>query len=136
MKYNELNLKKIRETMDLDFAHFTYKKGMCSCCYSPLDLPKRYWRGNVIPQKVSYEFDAEEVKDNEYTYLLFKNADNGRGHVRGNDEIDMNYIEWGFPMEKLDGVCEMLQEQLGSGYKVVKPESHFECIRIEVVKGE
>lgn len=33
MKYKELNLKKIREDNDLDFAHFTYQKGMCSCCY-------------------------------------------------------------------------------------------------------
>ena len=45
MKYGELNLKKIREDNDLDFAHFTYQRGMCSCCYGPWDLPARYWRG-------------------------------------------------------------------------------------------
>ena len=38
MKYQELNLKKIREDNGLDFAHFTYLRNMCSCCSTPLDL--------------------------------------------------------------------------------------------------
>lgn len=120
MQYGDLNLKKIRDDNGLDFAHFTYQRGMCSCCYGPRDLPKRYWRGNVIPED-----------DYDYTYLLFKNADNGSGHVKRADEID-NYtcIEWGFPMEKLKKVCKDLQEQLGDKYVVLMPTDTYTCIQI------
>lgn len=120
MQYGDLNLKKIRDDNGLDFAHFTYQRGMCSCCYGPRDLPKRYWRGNVIPED-----------DYDYTYLLFKNADNGSGHVKRADEID-NYtcIEWGFPMEKLEKICKDLQEQLGDKYVVLMPTNIHTCIQI------
>lgn len=120
MQYGDLNLKKIRDDNGLDFAHFTYQRGMCSCCYGPRDLPKRYWRGNRIP-----------ADDYEYTYLLFKNADNGSGHVKRADEID-NYtcIEWGFPMEKLEKICKDLQEQLGDKYVVLMPTNTHTCIQI------
>lgn len=119
MKYRDLNLKKIREDNDLDFAHFTYQKGMCSCCYGPKDLPKSYWKGKVIPEH-----------DN-YTYLLFKNADNGSGVVRGNDEIDdYTCIEWDFPIERLETVCKDLQSQLGDEYVVLKPKNDLSCILI------
>lgn len=120
MQYGDLNLKKIRDDNGLDFAHFTYQRGMCSCCYGPRDLPKRYWRGNVIPED-----------DYDYTYLLFKNADNGSGHVKRADEID-NYtcIEWGFPMEKLEKICKDLQEQLGDKYVVLMPTNTYTCIQI------
>lgn len=120
MQYGDLNLKKIRDDNGLDFAHFTYQRGMCSCCYGPRDLPKRYWRGNVIPDD-----------DCDYTYLLFKNADNGSGHVKRTDEID-NYtcIEWGFPMEKMERVCKDLQEQLGDKYVVLMPTDTYTCIQI------
>lgn len=121
MKYKDLNLKKIREDNDIDFAHFTYQKGMCSCCYGPKDLPKRYWRGGVIPEH-----------DN-YTYLLFKNADNGSGIVKRDDEICCNSydcIGWDFPIEKLESVCKDLQVQLGDEYVVFKPKNHRYCIVI------
>ena len=120
MQYQDLNLKKLRDDNGLDFAHFTYQRGMCSCCYGPRDLPKRYWRGNTIP-----------ADDYDYTYLLFKNADNGSGHVKRTDEID-NYtcIEWGFPMEKLEKVCKDLQAQLGDGYIVLMPTDTHTCIGI------
>lgn len=118
MKYSELNLKKIRDDNGLDFAHFTYKKGMCSCCYGPKDLPKRYWKGGVIPD------------GNDYTYLLFKNADNGSGHVKRNDEIVDDCIEWDFPMEKLADVCFDLQQQVGHGYVVLMPKNKSYCIGI------
>lgn len=120
MQYGDLNLKKIRDDNGLDFAHFTYQRGMCSCCYGPRDLPKRYWRGNVIPED-----------DYDYTYLLFKNADNGSGHVKRANEID-NYtcIEWGFPMEKLEKICKDLQEQLGDKYVVLMPTDTYTCIQI------
>lgn len=120
MQYGDLNLKKIRDDNGLDFAHFTYQRGMCSCCYGPRDLPKRYWRGSNIPDS-SYD----------YTYLLFKNADNGSGHVKRADEIeDYTCIEWHFPMEKLEKVCKALQEQLGDEYVVMMPTDKYTCILI------
>lgn len=120
MQYKDLDLKKIRDDNDLDFAHFTYQRGMCSCCYGPRDLPKRYWRGNTIPED-SYD----------YTYLLFKNADNGSGHVKNTDEIkDYTCISWKFPMEKLEKVCKDLQAQLGDGYAVMMPADEYTCIII------
>lgn len=120
MQYKDLNLKKIRDDNDLDFAHFTYQRGMCSCCYGPRDLPKRYWRGGVIPED-SYDC----------TYLLFKNADNGSGHVKSTDEIkDYTCIGWKFPMAKLEKVCKDLQAQLGDGYAVMMPTDEYTCIII------
>ena len=119
MKYKELNLKKIREDNDLDFAHFTYQAGMCSCCYGPKDLPKRYWRNNTIPE------------GDDYTYLLFKNANNGSGIVRRDDEIcchSYECVSWDFPIEKLENVCKDLQSQLGSEYVVLVPPNKMHCI--------
>lgn len=121
MKYKDLNLKKIREDNDLDFAHFTYQNGMCSCCYGPKDLPKRYWRGGIIPEH-----------DN-YTYMLFKNANNGSGIVKRDDEIcchSYECIAWDFPIERLENVCKDLQSQLGDEYVVLKPKDTMSCILI------
>ena len=119
MKYCELNLKKIREDNDLDFAHYTYKRGMCSCCYGPKDLPSLYWRDRVIP------------KGYDYTYLLFKNADNGSGTVKKTDEIkDYQCIGWRFPIEKLEKICDDLQKQLGDDYIVLVPNDESTCITI------
>lgn len=118
--YSDLNLKAIREALNIDFAHFTYKQGQCSCCYGPKDLPKMYWKDRTIPE------------GDDYSYILFKNANNGSGTVMGRDYIKHNqYIEWGLNEEQLDGVCKMLQEQLGSRYKVIKPEDNRETIIIE-----
>lgn len=120
MKYKELNLKKIRDDNGLDFAHYTYKKGMCSCCYGPKDLPKRYWKNGVI------------LEHDDYTYILFKNADNGSGVVKRDDEIrSYQCISWRFPMEKLQKVCDDLQNQLGNNYVVIVPKDNFTCIIIE-----
>lgn len=121
MKYKDLNLKKIREDNDLDFAHYTYQKGMCSCCYGPKDLPKKYWRNNTIPE------------GDDYTYILFKNADNGSGIVKGDDEIcdgTHECIAWDFPIEKLENVCKDLQGQVGRMYVVLKPKDTMSCILI------
>lgn len=118
--YSDLNLKAIREALNIDFAHFTYKQGQCSCCYGPKDLPKMYWKDRIIPE------------GDDYSYILFKNASNGSGTVMGRDYIKRNQcIEWGLNEEQLDGVCKMLQEQLGSGYKVIKPENNHTTIIIE-----
>ena len=119
MKYKDLNLKKIREDNDLDFAHFTYQKGMCSCCYGPKDLPKIYWRGGVIPS------------GNDYTYILFKNANNGGGEVKKEDRIkDYQCVAWRFPVEKLEKVCKDLQSQVGDEYVVLMPTDTRYCILI------
>jgi len=69
--YSDLNLKAIREALNIDFAHFTYKQGQCSCCYGPKDLPKMYWKDRTIPE------------GDDYSYILFKNANNGSGTVMG-----------------------------------------------------
>lgn len=118
MKYKDLNLKKLREDNDLDFAHYTYKEGMCSCCYGPKDLPKRYWKDGVIP-------DGDD-----YTYILFKNANNGSGVVHRDDEIkDYQCISWRFDDSKLDKVCSDLQEQLGNEYIVLVPtDTHWTIV--------
>ena len=135
MQYKDLNLKKIRDENGLDFAHFTYQRGMCSCCYGPLDLPGRYWRGGKRPVHVEvdgysgYELDGKKVHTNDIQYLLFKNANNGGGIVKGADEIkDYQCIEWGFPMEKLNKICRDLQEQVGDDYVVMVPPSKMNCI--------
>ena len=126
MKYKDLNLKKLREENGLDFAHFTYLPGQCSCCYGPLDLPARYWHRGIKPATM------ENVQ-----YLLFKNADNGPGSVRRNDDLDdVEYIEWGFPLEKLDKVCEDLQAQLGKEYVVLVPKDISRCISVVRIDRE
>lgn len=139
MKYRDLNLKELREKCDLDFAHFTYQPGQCSCCYGPMDLPARYWRNGKKPPKYvpgteSYNSEGKVVggKLTEYDYILFKNADNGSGIVRRNDEI-RNYtcISWSMPNDKLDLVCKELQKQLGKEFKVIKPEDEHICIEIK-----
>lgn len=122
MKYKELNLKKIRENNDLDFAHFTYQKGMCSCCYGPWDLPKRYWRGGKV-----------QAQDENVQYILFNNADNGSGAVKREDNLcchSYECIEWNFPIEKLENVCKDLQTQVGDEYVVLKPKNESRCILI------
>ena len=64
-------------------------------------------------------------------YLLFKNADNGSGHVRKNDDIgEVEYIEWNFPLEKMDKICEELQRQVGRDYVVLIPQNINKCILI------
>lgn len=133
MTYKELNLKKLREDNDLDFAHYTYRRGMCSCCYGPTDLAARYWRDGVKP----------DTMPNRCQYILFKNADNGSGHVTANDTIcikrekrypyETKYsvcISWDFPEEKLDGVLRSLREQLDKDYLVLRPVSKDWCIKI------
>ena len=126
MKYKDLNLKKIREDNDLDFAHFTYQRGMCSCCYGPWDLPNRYWRnGQKLPD------DGREIQ-----YILFKNADNGSGVVKREDKIKRyQCVSWHFPIEKLENVCKDLQNQVGDDYVVLVPTSHWYTILI-CKKGE
>jgi len=112
MKYKELNLRELREEADLDFAHFTFEPNQCSCCYGPKDLPARYWRNGIIP------------KDNDnFTYILFKNANNGSGSVTKEDEIQ-NYtcVMHRFrDDDQRDKTCRLLAEQLTDDYVVAVP---------------
>lgn len=121
--YGELDLKSIREKLNIDFAHFTYQPSQCSCCYGPKDLPKRYWKDSKIPE------------GDDYTYVLFKNANNGSGPVKKGDTFKKyQNIEWKLSNEQLDGFCEMLQEQIGEDYKIIKPEDSSICIQIEYIQ--
>lgn len=119
-QYKDLDLKKIREAADLDFAHYTYQKHMCSCCYGPKDLPKLYWKNRTIPDHYNY------------SYILFKNASNGGGAVTKNDTIKHHTcISWkNMTAEQLDMVCQMLLDQLDSDYAIAKPKCETLCIII------
>ena len=140
--YGDLNLRKIREEAKLDFAHFTFLPGQCSCCYGPPDLPLIYWSGKTMAEKRKKRTEAD--KNGDYSYILFKNAYNGSGSVRKKDiigrydlyyrsEYGSVYVSWQLSQEQLDLVCSLLQEQLGAGYKVTKPQSDLHCIKIEYV---
>ena len=141
-KYGDLNLRKIREDNDLDFAHFTYKKGQCSCCYGPLDMAKRYWKKKPVyvadqpATKTSggwghYELDGKKINTGDIQYILFKNANNGSGTVTKNDEIGKyTCVSWQMPMDKLRKVCEDLKSQLDDDYKVYMPLSDMNTILI------
>lgn len=117
--YGDLDLKHLREVCDIDFAHFTYQKNQCSCCFGPKDLPKIYWRNNTIPDG-----------DN-YTFILFKNANNGSGVVTSNTKFkDYQCINWNMSWEKLEKVIEELRRQIPKEYKIIKPIHSFRCIEI------
>lgn len=141
-KYGDLNLRKIREDNDLDFAHFTYKKGQCSCCYGPLDMAERYWKKKpvlVVVKKATktsgglqhYEIDGKRINTGDLQYILFKNANNGSGTKTKNDEIGKyTCVSWQMPTEKLKKVCEDLKSQLDDDYKVFMPLSDMYSILI------
>ena len=142
--YRDLDLKKIRELCDLDFARHTYGRGQCSCCYGPMDMGNQWWtegrrpkripltdnKGNIVFGKYRWSRDPDTI-----TYILFKNADNGRGHIRSlNAPIrDRTCIEYHFSSdEQKMKVCRMLQEQLGEEYEVVIPNNPLTCIVIHL----
>ncbi len=117
MFYKDLDLAKIRKEFDLDFAHYTFPKGMCSCCYGPKDMSKKYWKNNTIPE------------DNNYTYILFSNCENGSGVVHENDEIkSLQFILWSFPIEKMSDVCKALLLQLNRNYVILVPSKYTHVI--------
>lgn len=119
-QYKDLDLKKIRNEFDLDFAHFTYKRGQCSCCYGPKDMAKQYWKDGII-------------KDKDYTYLLFKNADNGRGVVNKYDFIDDGVcIEWNFDESLLEPICKELERQLGYEYTIEIPKNRHTTLIVKL----
>lgn len=138
-KYKDLNLKKIREECGLDFAHYTYGRGQCSCCYGPLDMPSLYWREGKKPVKVHgetafhYEIDGKKIPHGDLTYILFKNADNGSGRIKTKEEFVKDYtcIEYNFKdEEQKKKVCQMLLDQLDDDYCLYFPKNKHTCIVI------
>lgn len=126
-RYKDLDLVKIREGCNLDFARYTYSKGQCSCCYGPLDMPERkYWAKGKSP--MDRHLTPEDM--DQIPYILFKNAENGSGTVKPTDYIKGGTcIEYNvLSDEQLDQICVMLQEQLGDEYIVQKPENFNYCI--------
>lgn len=100
MLYKDLNLKELREKCDIDFAHYTYKKYQCSCCYGPKDMAKKYWKNG-------------KIKEDNFTYILFKHARDCGGYVKPEDTInDVEYIKWVLTPEELIEVCKKLQTQM------------------------
>lgn len=143
--YGDLDLKKIRESCKLDFAHYTYGKGQCSCCYGPLDMAKRYWHNSQKPIQVytsgneqdggtfHYELDGKKVDTKSITYILFKNACNGSGRIKNKEQYIENYtcIEYHFQdTEQKEQFCKELAEQLDSDYVVAVPKDNSSCIII------
>jgi hypothetical protein len=121
MQYKDLNLKKIQVLADLDFAHYTFGKNQCSCCYGPKDMPARYWKNGKISDKSNENLD----------YILFKNAYNGSGAVTANNYLAEKaniYIMWNLSQKKLNKVVRLLREQVGREFIVQKPEDDFTCI--------
>lgn len=141
-KYGDLNLRKIREDNDLDFAHFTYKRGQCSCCYGPLDMAERYWKKKPVKvvDKVAtkttggmfhYELDGKRFTTSDIQYILFSNAANGSGIKTKNDEIGKyTCVHWAMPIDKLKKVCMDLKSQLGDDYTVYMPLNNLYSILI------
>ena len=130
-RYKDLDLKKIMKDFNLDFAHYTYLPGQCSCCYGPWSMDASHWRDRIVPR-------TPEEKD-KARYILFKNADNGSGIRSRNDFIeDGTYIGWNndaISMEEIKGICEELQRQLGEEYRVEVPQDGTYCIGIGCARG-
>ena len=140
--YGDLNLKAIRESCDLDFAHYTYGRGQCSCCYGPLDMARRYWRNGKKPIPIYtsgnekdggtfyYVLDGQKVNTNDITYILFKNARNGSGRIKSKDQVIENYtcIEYQFKnTQQKEQVCRELMSQLDNDYIVAVPKHDSRC---------
>ena len=120
-QYKHLNLAAIRKTLDIDFAHYTFLRGQCSCCYGPDDMPARYWKNGIVK-------DSRDA-----SYILFKNATNGSGIVNRNSWItDNTYILYdNLTPEQISNFCKLLQEQLDSDYLVLEPVDTMRCICIK-----
>lgn len=127
MKYGDLDLKAIIDNCDIEFAHYTYPDGMCTCCYAPIDFPQSYW---IDKEKMKQVFKKEDDRD--YEYLVFKNADNGSGTVRADDEIDNPVIGYRFKDfdKKMPIIIKELERQMGNEYEIIPPESNSYCIEI------
>lgn len=138
--YAELDLLKIRDECGLDFARHTYSKGQCSCCYGPRDMAAHWWVKGKKPKKIkigegAYEWGGDTRN---FTYILFKNADNGSGRIKNLSEPVKDYtcVEYRFKdEEQKNKVCQMLQDQLGDEYNVIVPKDESCCIIIRYING-
>lgn len=138
--YGDLNLKEIRENNWLDFAHYTYLSGQCTCCYGPMDMPARYWHKSKKPVKVEgkpyeYELDGKPFDKKNMRYILFDNAYNCDGSVKKKDRIkDYTTISYSknLPAGLIEKICRELAEQLDEDYIVVIPKTVEFCILIRV----
>ena len=122
MTYGDLDLAKIREEADLDFAHYTYLPNQCSCCFSPRQQPAKYWKNG----KISDKWDIQ--------YILFKNAANGSGWVTAKNYLAEQQeicIEWHLTPDRLNKVIRLLREQVGKEFIVSKPENDMWCIKLK-----
>ena len=123
MKYKDLDLRAIMEAENLDFAHWTYQRGQCSCCYGPEDQPKRYWRNGDRPEDV-YGYpglDEQTRKPIFYFVKIWK----GKKYDYNARTILFN------DMAQVQRVCNLLQQQLGEEYEVVCPDDMMRCIKIK-----
>lgn len=142
--YEQLNLQAIMEAENLDFAHWTYKRGQCSCCYGPLDQPAKFWRNGKKPRRhyltedkrlYDYHLGGKKFDETKMRYILFKNANNGCG-PKTKDDLIQDYACISYKLEDMEQVkriCTMLQEQLDEDYVVQVPRDTWECIVIRVV---
>ena len=70
--------------------------------------------------------------------ILFKNADNGSGRVKGNDYLSYKSqicISWRLTDEQLNAVVKELRKQVGSEFTVIKPPSIDTCIVLKRKKN-
>lgn len=112
MYYRDLDLAKLRNECGLDFAHYTYKKGMCPHRCGPKDLPKKYWKDGIIPH------------DSNFTFILFNNSDEENGTVCSDDVIGDNvHIMYRFDSDdQMKKVCKHLSAMLGYEYQVIESD--------------
>lgn len=132
-QYKDLDLNKIAKEAGLDFAHWSCR-GNSSCCVDILkDFPQKYFTKK-----------KEQILRENFQYLLFANSHNRSGDVKKDyvicyqsDEHNGIYSRL-YPVyvfcnisseDTLNSICDLLQEQLGDKYEVVKP-TEDSCLQI------
>lgn len=133
-KYADLKLKEIAKKAGLDFAHWSCR-GSCSCCVDFMYFPQKFFT------KSKATLDEDNLQ-----FILFKNAYNGSGDVdkdhiicyqsfesgkKASNRLYPVFVGWSFDEQNLDSVINLLQEQLGNKYKVIKPKNTKEAIEIQ-----
>lgn len=114
-------------------------------------MAARYWRGGKKPVEVTdsespsgsrvfhYELDGKRVGRKDISYILFKNACNGRGRIKNKEQPidDYTCISYRFSSEEQKyKVCQMLLDQLDEDYALAIPEDDMTCIVIILVDGD
>lgn len=132
MQYADLKLKELREKVGLDYVSFTYLYGRCCCCNGPLDLKEEDWSPRAFERAgVKTLAKLREVEGFKFSYLQFLNTRGTHGEKTEKDELnDMEFIDWSFGWDKMDEVISELQQRLGEGYLIIKPEKIYDFIKI------